>query len=270
MSSLSAPWDRVSESEKYVPKQVTLSEEEVQTAMDTLVHKKFINMFPKVDKFYADPLINSQIYCLHSFVPTKGAKPDEKGVYGFIKFRGAFATQQEADERSEFIIRNVDSFHDIFTSYCGRPFPLSHNTDFVQETREIDIKDQIVKAVSEDVKSKVMKDKEVKDQIKEREEKLLAESVTGEVPEDRYITLQVKRANLVHVYVETQKSLEKIKASIFKCREEISTLDSENPQYKEEYIEKYNNARKQSGLDSFKDNTYLQYMGLNDEEILGF
>jgi len=270
MSSLTAPWDRTTESEKYIPKQITLTESEVKEAMDTLVHKEFVEKFPRVDKFYADPVMNSEIYCLHSFVHTKGAKPDENGVYGFVKFRGVFPTLREADERSEYIIRNVDSFHEIYTSYCGRPFPLTHNKNFVKETREIDIKDQLVKAVSEDVKAKVMKDKEIKEQIKEREKKLLEESITGEPPEDRYITAQVKRANLVHVYVETRKSLEKIKESILKCREEINQLDKESPQFKEEYIEKYNNARKESGLESYKDTTYLQYMGLNDEEILGF
>jgi len=271
-SSLTAPWDRgqEQETETYIPKQIELSNDQVAIAVSELSVKDFVTKFPRVDKFYADPVLGSQIYGLHSFVPTKGAKPDENGVYGFVKFRGAFASQKEADERAEFIIRSVDSFHDVYTSYIGRPFPLSDNRKFIKETNAVDVKEQIVKAVSEDVKSKVMKDKAVKDDIKEKEQKLMDESKHGEEPADRYITVQVKRANLVHVYIETQKSLEKYKQSILNCRREIAELEAEDPSHKESYIERYNAAREASGLDTKYDNTYLRYMGLDDSEILGF
>lgn len=276
MSSLTAPWDRTEDNEKYVPKQVTLTEEEVKEAFATNYNNAFIKKFTQVDKFYADPVFNSQTYCLHSFVPTKGARPDEHGVYGFIKFRGSFTTQKEADERAEYLIRNVDSFHDIYTSYCGRPFPLSSNSRFVNETNEIDMKSHIKKATSEEIKAKVTKDREISDSIKNKQDKLLEESskaeqgLPTETPDDRYTTLQVKRANLVHVYIETQKNLEKIKNSILKAREEISILESTNPECKDVYVDKYNHARSESGLDARLDNTYLKYMGLDDVEILGF
>lgn len=277
MSSLTAPWDRASDSDKYIPKQVTLTEPEVAAAMSELVVKDFVEKFPRVDKFYADPVIQNQVYCLHSFVPTKGAKPDEHGVYGFIKCRGTFATQREADERAEFLIRNVDSFHDVFTSYCGRPFPATVDKKYAQETNVVDIKNQIVKAVSEDVKAKVMKDKQVKDEMFEREQKLLQDSKKAEkgeqveTPMERYVTLHVKRANLVHVYLETQKNLEKVKKSLLEAREEIREMDTENPEFQKDYMERYESARKEVGFDSVKmDGTYLQYMGLNDEELLGF
>lgn len=272
MSSLSAPWDRKEEDTTYTPKQVSLTEEEVKEAYNELYDKTFVSKFPKVDKFYADPVMRNQIYCLHSFVPSKGARPDEHGVYGFVKFRGAFETQKEADERAEFLIRNVDSFHDIYTSYCGRPFPLSAERKFVQETKEVDIRDHAIRVVSEDVKAKVQKDKEIKDQLEDRQKKLLedTEKNISTTPREHYITLQVKRANLVHVYVETRKSLEKIKDLIFKCREDIADLESTNPECRDDYIERYNSARREVGLETKLDNTYLQYMGLNDKDILGF
>lgn len=270
--SLKAPWDRSQEksSETYVPKQVELTEADVAAAVSELTVKDFVNTFPRVDKFYADPVLGSQVYGLHSFVPTEGARPDEHGVYGFVKFRGAFATQQEADERAEFIIRSVDSFHDVYTSYIGRPFPLSDNRDFVKETNEVDVKDQIVKAVSQDVKAKVIKDRAAKDDIKDKEQKLLDESKNGEEPADRYVTLQVKRANLVHVYVEATKSLTQYRDSILKCRKEIAELEAEDPKHREEYMERYNAARDAVGLEMQYDNTYLRYMGIDDTKFLGF
>lgn len=276
-SSLTAPWDRTQEEQAYKPKQVTLSEEQVSDALTELYTKDFTNKFPRVDRFYADPALNSQVYCLHSFIPSKGAKPDERGVYGFVKFRGSFATQQEADERAEFLVRNVDSFNDIYTSYCGRPFPLSHNKAFVKETSEIDVKKQISDIVSQDIKTKVAEERRIKDDLKEKEKKLLEENdkvlnnVPVETDEERYTVLQVKRANLVHVYVETRQKLEKIKESILKCRTEIEQFDQTHPEIKDTYIEKYNQARELSGLDKVENDTsYLKYMGYDDKEVLGF
>src|SRR5690606_12532646 len=216
-------------------------------------------------------------YCLHSFVPSKGANPDERGVYGFVKFRGSFATQQEADERAEFLVRNVDSFNDVYTSYCGRPFPLTHNKAFVKETSEIDVKKQISDIVSQDIKTKVAEERRIKDDLKEKEKKLLDENekvlnnVPVETDEEKYTVLQVKRANLVHVYVETKQKLEKIKESILKCRTEIEQFDQTHPEIKDTYIEKYNQARELSGLDKVENDTsYLKYMGYDDKEVLGF
>src|SRR5690606_2448601 len=203
-SSLTAPWDRTEEEQVYKPKQIVLTEDQVSNALSELYTKDFTNKFPRVDRFYADPVLNSQVYCLHSFVPSKGAKPDERGVYGFVKFRGSFATQQEADERAEFLVRNVDSFNDVYTSYCGRPFPLTHNKAFVKETSEIDVKKQISDIVSQDIKTKVAEERRIKDDLKEKEKKLLDENekvlnnVPVETDEEKYTVLQVKRANLVH------------------------------------------------------------------------
>ncbi len=271
MSSLSAPWDRTEEDEKYVAKQIVLTEDEAKSALTELNRNEFVSKFPRVDKFYADPQIDNQAYCLHSFVPSKGATPDDHGVYGFIKFRGSFASQREADERAEFLVRNVDTFHDIYTSYCGRPFPISSNKDFVKETNIVDINTQTVSAAKEDVKSKVANDRKIKDEINEREKKLLIESSSEEPSGDRYITLQVKRANLVHVYVESMKTIKNIKDAILKCRAEIAELEATSPESRVDYIERYNAARQESGLDFVQnDKTYLQYMGLDDTDILGF
>lgn len=269
-SSLTAPWDRSACKRKYTPKQVTLTEEQVSSAMDTLCVRDFVEKFPRVDKCFADPVLNSQVYCLHSFVPAKGAVPDKHGVYGFVKFRGAFTTQEEADERAEYIVRNVDSFHEIYTSYCGRPFPLSHNKEFVRETNEVELKDQICKATSEDVAAKVKKDKCHLDEIKEKEKKLIDDCTSEESPVDKYTTLQVKRATLVELYVRKRDEMAFVKEKLLSARAEIRAIDDVDPSHRQTYMEKYTNARIQSGLAPEVSDTYLKYLGVNDEELLGF
>ena len=264
MTSLTAPWDRKSETVIQASKGVQMSEEEAKAAKDELYDFTFVEKFPKVDRLYADPIYNNQMYSLHSFVPAKGAKPDDHGVYGFMKFRGAFQTLEEANDRAEFIIRNVDSYHPIQTGYMGRPFPVCVDTKkYVKETKQIDIRKKAIETISEDIKQKRMDEKKEIEDIKEREKKLL--ETTGEdyepEPIEKYTTLHVKKANLVYTYLKTQEKLTELREHIRKAYAEIRAMDAETDEYRQQYYNKYKEARKHAGLpeEELADN-FMKYM----------
>ena len=61
-----------------------------------------------------------------------------------------------------------------------------------------------------------------------------------EDPEDYYITLRVKKAQLSWSYLETVKKLEEIKDIIIKTRSEIERIDKEDPVHKQNYYKKQN------------------------------
>ena len=134
-SSLTTPDDRVREN-NWRPEQGApqLSENEVTSAMEELNNVSFTTKFQRVDRTYADPPPPLQTIGLLSFVPAKGAQPNANGVYGFAKLRGNYSTQQEADQRAEFLIRNVDSYHQIYHTYVGRPFPMTASSKYSAET----------------------------------------------------------------------------------------------------------------------------------------
>jgi hypothetical protein len=276
--SLSAKWD-IEEDSKVVGSEygvAELTEEEVKHAKEELIDDGMIQKFRRQDKFYADPIYNNQIYCLTSFVPTKGAQPDEHGVFGFMKVRGTFFTQDEANQRAEWIIRNVDSYHKIQTAYTGKPFPVCADTrKYVKETATVEIRKKASETISEDIKTKREEEKREVQDIKDREKKLLES--TGEdakeEPHDHYTTLQVKKANLVWTYIETRKKMEQMKENILKARKEIAEMDAEDPAYQEEYYERYMRARKEAGLPTDIDpneNNFIKYMAKDAEEELGF
>ena len=123
--SLTSPLDKNETEQRSYKLNGTLSEDEVNEAMKELNVKDFVSKFPKFEKFYADPKLDNQVHCLVSFFPSKGATPDSDGVFGMLKVRGTFQTQDEADLRAEYLIRNVDSFHSVYHTYVGRPFPLA-------------------------------------------------------------------------------------------------------------------------------------------------
>lgn len=264
-NSLTSPDDR-DINLKWKPNQekIELTENEVEEAMTELNNVSFTSKFPKIDRTYADPSLSMQHIGLISFTPAKGASPNSNGVYGFAKLRGNFATEQESDQRAEFLIRNVDSYHQIYHTYVGRPFPITSSSQYSFEKKEIDIRKEMTESISNDIKQKKMDDAQTVQQIKNREEALIADTQKTEVDQyDEYITLSVKKAQLSWTYLEHIKKIKEIKEIMLKTRIEIKNLENSNPEYKEKYYEKYMNARKESGFKDSKEDmetTFLQYL----------
>ena len=258
--SLTSPADRDVDKkwrpEKGVP---SLENNELESAMKELNNTHFINKFTKADRAYADPSVPMQNIGLFSFTPAKGATPNENGVYGFAKLRGNYSSEIEANERAEFLIKNVDSYHQVYHTYVGRPFPVTFSSDYSAETKKIDIQKQITKDVSNNIKEQKMKEQQTVSDIKNREEELLAESKKAKEddfskppevdPYEDYITQSVKKAQLTWTFLEHIKKLQEVRDIILKTRDKLTELDNKYPDFKGKYFQKYQDARKSAGLD---------------------
>jgi len=249
-SSLTAPEDRDIEN-KWRPEQSIppLTNEETSEAMKELNITSFVDRFPKVDRTFADPPVNMQNYGLFSFIPAKGSSPNDNGVYGYAKIRGSYQSELEASQRAEYLIRNVDSYHKIYHTYVGRPFPLTESSEYSADVSEVDIKKDMAKNISHSIKDK--KEEELKEirEIQQREKNLIEESKREEVdPYDEYITQRVKKAQLVFTYLEHQKKMAEVKEIIIKTRNVITEMDEKHPTFNESYYEKYMQARKDAGI----------------------
>jgi hypothetical protein len=244
-----------------------LSEEETEKALPVLSRTEGLELYRSIDRRYADPEIPGQKYCLVSFIPSKGAKPDSDNIYGMMKVRGVYATEEEANERAEFIIRNTDSLHEIFHAFVGRPFPVTTKTGFENEIQTIDIRQKTVDLISQDILSKKCQEKKEMEELQDKEKILLEESKRAQegVPEDpfeTYITNQVKRAQLLWTYRETQKKMEQMKESFKSAQILIQELDKEHPSFHNDYREKYMKARRDAGIPD-SDESFIQYLGLD-------
>lgn len=270
-SSLTSPGDRLSSpTTPYRPDQTapTLSNTETESAMAALNNTTFVRKFPEVERRYADPTIDLQKVGLISFIPAKGATPDEKGIFGFAKLRGNYATETEANERAEYIIKNLDSYHQIYHTFVGRPFPITVSSDFSKEINRVDLRKEMTENISHDVKKK--REKEAKDieDIKRREQELLNESKRKEEtpndPElvlDEYITLRVKKAQLSWAYLETKKKLADMVGIIARTRVSLEEMEVKNPENKEKYFQKYMDAREKAGLDTARhQDNFIKFM----------
>jgi len=241
-----------------------LTQNQVESAMSALNNTSFTQRFPEVERRFVDPAVDLQKIGLISFVPAKGAKANEQGIYGFAKLRGNFASEAEANEQAERLIRDVDSYHQIYHTYVGRPFPLTVSSDFSKEVARIDLKKETVSAIEHDVKQKREKEQREIEEIKQRERELLEDvKKTEENRDDHYTTLQVKKAQLTWTYAETEKKLQQMCGLIAKARHEIEELDKVYPELKTTYFQKYMDARKQAGFSSSKveqDQSFMKYL----------
>ena len=128
---------------------------------------------------------------------------------------------------------------------------MTASSKYSADTNEIDIRKEMTESISNDVKQKKQDDLKTVQEIKNREEELIADTKKEEVdPYDEYITLRVKKAQLSWTYLEHVNKIKEIKDIIVRTRKEIEKLEEDKSDYKEKYYDKYMSARKESG---FKD-----------------
>jgi len=272
-SSITTPEDRDREN-RWKPDQFEppLNDVEFQHAVNQVSDTSFIDKFPKVDRTYADPVIPLQNISLFSFMPAKGASPNENGIYGFAKIRGTFSTELESNQRAEYIIRNVDSYNKIQHVYTGRPFPITLDSKYSAESNEIDIRKDMAKTVSQNIKDKKDEEYKTMQEIKKKEEELLDDSKKEEIdPYDDYVTQRVKYAQLAFTYLQHQKKMAEVKEIIMKTRVKIKDMDVDFPDFKNTYYDKYMEAREKAGIKESKmdaEENFIKY--IVEDADLGF
>jgi hypothetical protein len=275
-SSLTAPkdWDSATQ---YIPKlaEPPLPEDQVPPAMEELNVTDHVDKFKKIERIFADPPQMNQVISLHSFIPSKGATPDEDGVFGMVKIRGVYATKEEANQRAEALIRSVDSYHKIFHAFVGRPFPITLSSKFSAETTVIDLRKKTETVISEDILAQKAAEKAEMDDMHNREKALLEESKKAKAgepttdPFDDYITMHVKKAQNIWIYLETQRKMEIMKQNIIDTRAALVDFDENEPEFRDRYKAKYMDARRASGLKE-DDESFIKYLGEDAAEELGF
>lgn len=276
-NTLSTPWELPAGTKPVISVGAPdLTNVEAKEAMATLYDNSFTTKFPRVERRFADPPIHLQRFGLVSFVPSAGATPDAKGVFGFLKVRGNYDNETEAAEAAERIIRQTDSYHKIYTAYVGRPFPLTVSSDFSKEVSEVNLQKEMSDCINEDVKRKREKEKKDIEEIKERERNLLTETKREvEDTNEVYKTLCIKKANLCWQYIEQRKAMETMRQSIIRTRQEIKEIDDVDPVPRQTYFEEYMAARGQRGLETATKeeakelNNFMKYL-IDEPADLGF
>lgn len=264
-TSLTVPQDQVNDETKNkkqakAARRTNLSENELDEALEKLVRN-----WPQVEKRWADPPINNQTYCSFSFMPSTGATPDKDGLYGYMKIRGAFANETDRDAYAETIINTVDSYHAIHHGMMGHPLPLVNDNDdrYCLEVESVGLKEKIQNDMSKDVKILRDKEKDFVEESKKRAQKNREkeeEEMKGNIDnEEKYVTLRVKRANLIFTLYQMLTGMKRYKDTLNQTIEILDEMDQKNPSFSQTFLARYNKAAEEAGIPTEK-NHIIRYM----------
>ena len=247
-----------------------LTDTQVESACQDLIDKAHLQLYPAQERAFADPHLDDQDYCLVSFVPSVQATPDNDGVYGMVKIRGTFNSLDRCDKRAEYLIRNVDSLHKIYIAGVGKPFPITNVSTFSKDINKVKIQEKL----AEEAQHEHSKEQREIEEMKKREQEIIENNKktsdeTKIDPEEFYIVNRVKRAQLTWTYINTMKKLDQVRNNILNCRDEISKLDESNPEFKDNYLEKYNRSLKEVNLTQETD-SFVMYLENEAKDELGF
>jgi hypothetical protein len=201
-----------------------LSQEELKAAKEELiVQAKFRNF----DKCLMDPEIpESQQISLISFIPSATAVPDADGVFGILKVRGSFENSDSAAKRSEYLIKNYDSYHSIYHVYTGAPFPLGLNSKLIKEKKEYEINTKAVEIASQSVRKQMDAEKKNKAEVESRIEDLVAPEEKPDL--ETYSDELAKRAQNIWVIHKTLEKIKEYRTNVMRATVKIDALEAKH------------------------------------------
>jgi hypothetical protein len=211
--------------------------------------KELIVRFPKVERLPVDPPLAGQQYGLFSF---KLLPKPVNGVYGFLKFRGAFANETEWVAHAKTIIRTVDSKHHIWPYQQGRWMPITVNEEFAKETLEVGEQDDIQNIFNQQETEEQKKSAQKVREIKSRERKLLEECSRRELDKSTldYYAQQVMKVQQLESWLEQMRKRKRdMLKALYSGREEISRIENEHPEYLNQIDAKIREIKAEIGLD---------------------
>jgi hypothetical protein len=225
--------------------QITLTDAQVELAA-----AQNIVRFPTIEQLEIDPPLPKQDWALFSF---KFLPKPVNGVYGFLKFRGAFPTEDAWMTHAKNLIKTVDSRNRIWPFPQGQWYPITNNEEYAKETLEVKQQEELANIFTQKETEEQKEAKEKVKNIKKREQKLLEDARRGTPDVD---SLEYHAQRVMHMQ-QTEQWLEGIRKrkrdllkSLKKCQEDIDSVRQRHPEHTDELIEKeIARIREEIGLD---------------------
>jgi len=210
--------------------------------------------YPKVVRKRRDPPISGQLYSNISVLPL----PEPvNGVSAFVKVRGIWSDKQTANDDAKRIIRDVDSKFKIKITPVGTWVPVSTEYDEENVDVKMDEDDDTEEHLNDEaVKKAEARHDRIRKEIQERTKKMLDPN------DDPYSDMEgleyyvMKRVTLMSID-KWLKEMEEKKVDLggkrVAVQNVVDELNEKYPKYSVEWIDKYNEKRKETGLPPWKE-----------------
>lgn len=225
-----------------------LTEQQVNDAFSDLYVK-----YPRTERLPVDPPIAGQNYGLFSF---KFLPTPVKGVYGFLKFRGAFPEEHSMERHAKNIIRSVDSSHKLWPYEQGRWMPITVSEDFAKDVLDVTQQDDLKQIYNNGETQEMKENKRKVMEVKERQKKLMSEANNKELDKStlEYYAQQIMRKEQTLSWLEgIRNQKRKIIKALQMCNENIAEIEKEHPEYIDQVEEEIKKIKEDVGLDPESD-----------------
>jgi len=207
-----------------------------------------IRQYIKQKPSQCDPQIPRQNYCLLSFMLLP--KP-ERGVIGFVKPRGVYDDIDSATRGAEDIINGVDSVFPVHIAHVGYWNPITNNEEFSSD--QLDVHTNEIESSLRDkaAKESVAKVQQQQREIAEKKEEIRHSSSCDDDDEESlnfYTKKKVSYKELSNYITSGEEKLKELKMKKLKLYKTINNLGFKHPEYQDQWLDNYNNARKKAGL----------------------
>tara|TARA_B110000483_G_scaffold238935_1_gene316492 strand:+ start:1427 stop:2215 length:789 start_codon:yes stop_codon:yes gene_type:complete len=250
----------------------SFSEYEELTGNDLVEAKKDKCMFYKArETVYADPPYKNQNFTLFSWLPSSGCTPDDNGVYGMLKVRGTYEDENDMNKRAEYLVAHCDSFNRIYHAKNGVPVPLTLKEEHSREVKFVRQKNSDTDMIHSSVEDDKKRDDDIQKELDERVDKIKQEEKEGVKVEtiDEYIQAKVKIAFNMNA-IDTIDNQRAQSCKILKnANELVQSLEEANPEFKEQFMERFNNARRSIGVKIEDDPNLkqIEYMKYTEDDL---
>ena len=291
-TTLTAPSDRVGVLPPNARGVPTLTHEQTQAIIAENVDTVDLTI-PRLERrlCYSAPQNRGgthQNYGVFVFVPSQNAQPDDDGIYGMIKLAGNYEQLNDAEARTEQLIREEDSYNRMRIVRVGQPSLLTvdsrWNLTDEENCNEVDtrrpstvprsdgaaVEASADRLTREQLREARKADKKEMQEIRERAENL-QKSVDelADDPLEQYTTLRGKLAQLTWTYLRTREQQEKAKLAIIATREQIAERETADPSLMEQMHARFTAARESAGIPE-NDDSFIKYINQDGAEELGF
>ena len=228
--------------------------------------------YPKVVRSQIDEPINNQTVGCVSYMLFDEPKELRNGskVYGFLKLRGNWSTQEQAEAQASKIIREMDSKNKIRLAPIGHWLPITEEDAFCKEQVDVKTKEDEIALRDKAVREKIAKQKKIMREIREREEELKSGDIYDDPTSLTYYSMRrVTEMKLVESRDKIKEQLNSIQGTLNKVRQELKQLELKSPEYKDQWIDRYNEERKKGGLPDFipAEDLFDEYEKVTLEEL---
>lgn len=217
--------------------------------------------YPKVARSIDDPPIVGQTSGLISYMLLdEPIKKNGKNVYGYVKVRGVYGNDIDAENAGAKLIREVDSRFQVLVIRPGRWTPITEDQEGIGRLVDVDTEDTKDQPNIRDTANKQKHNEEMRIQreLKEREDRMRAEENDTTPLEEKaqsieaFIQKRLKLDTLRKARLNYIEYLKRMEYTIAKTSYEWVQIAKNHPEYKDQWEDVYTESRKEYGIGPYE------------------